>query len=260
VCQRPGQCFAAGTLVFTEHGDRPIETLQVGERVWSRDDLTGVVELRTISRTFVTPHMPLFDLTVLQGERAEHLRVTPGHPFWVEGEGWVDSDELSDGAALWSATGIATSVFGTSSEQTAEVYNFEVDGFHTYFVGALRTWVHNATVCPPAPPGDCAQAQYDALKADVDASKLASAAVGACQPGDDAYTLRTKLAAWNGLGNARKAMNHTCFRGGDPGHKQALKLAFDSATKCNRYLQSLPREPGSPRNRPPSGNRKKPKR
>ena len=58
----PGPCFAAGTLVAAERGLVPIETIAVGERVWSRDEATGEVALRTVTRTFETADQPLLAL------------------------------------------------------------------------------------------------------------------------------------------------------------------------------------------------------
>lgn len=39
-------CFAAGTLVHTENGLRPIEEVKKGDLVWSRDEATGEIALR----------------------------------------------------------------------------------------------------------------------------------------------------------------------------------------------------------------------
>ena len=36
-------CFPAGTLVRTEHGERPIEQIKIGDRVWTRGGLCTVV-------------------------------------------------------------------------------------------------------------------------------------------------------------------------------------------------------------------------
>src|SRR5690348_9090293 len=52
VCMIPGQCFGAGTLVATEAGDRPIETIHVGDKVWSRSPITKTIELHPVLRLF----------------------------------------------------------------------------------------------------------------------------------------------------------------------------------------------------------------
>jgi hypothetical protein len=38
---------------------------------------------------------------------------------------------------------------GTWTKRTTTVYNFEVEGFHTYFVGKAGLWVHNNSVLGP---------------------------------------------------------------------------------------------------------------
>jgi RHS repeat-associated protein len=41
------RCFAAGTLIKTNRGFRPIETIEIGDLVWSRDDQTGSEEWKS---------------------------------------------------------------------------------------------------------------------------------------------------------------------------------------------------------------------
>ena len=135
-------CFAAGTLVMTESGDRPIESILQGERVWSRDPGTGVLDLKPVLQTFIHDSY-VIDLTLRSGAQSEHVAVTPNHPFWVENEGWVEADRLADTASLASPAGTLTGHAGASWGERTKVYNLEVADSHTYFVGALHAWVHN---------------------------------------------------------------------------------------------------------------------
>ncbi len=75
------------------------------------------------------------------------------HPFWSEagGEdgtgGFVAASELEIGEPLRLHDGSPASVTSITNTGTIEpVYNFSVDGWHTYHVGELGVWVHN--VCP----------------------------------------------------------------------------------------------------------------
>src|SRR5690606_2692504 len=43
-----GPCFVAGTLVLTEDGEKPIEEIREGNRVWSYNHETGAWELRNV--------------------------------------------------------------------------------------------------------------------------------------------------------------------------------------------------------------------
>ena len=55
-------CFAPGTLVSTEEGDRSIETIQVGERVWTRmEDGSGEAFLAPVTATITHSIMNLSD-------------------------------------------------------------------------------------------------------------------------------------------------------------------------------------------------------
>lgn len=139
----PGKnCFAAGTLVYTEDGDRPIESIAQGDRVWSRDPVTGELALQRIVQTFVHDSH-VIDLVLADTTRSEHVTVTSNHPFWVEGAGFLPAGTLDGVTQLWAPTGALTAHAAASWGERTKVYNLEVERSHTYFVGALHAWVHN---------------------------------------------------------------------------------------------------------------------
>jgi hypothetical protein len=139
-------CFAAGTLVATPDGSRPIEQIRVGDVVLSRDGPSGATAAARVTATFVTPDAPLVELRIR--EQPEPIRATPGHLFFTEDRGWVGARELAPGEELPSASGATLHVEGVARlEARGTVYNFEVERTHTYFVGSGAAWVHNPTDC-----------------------------------------------------------------------------------------------------------------
>ena len=142
-------CFGAGTSVETAEGPRPIETVRVGDLVLSRDEATGETGYQPVTEVFITPDKEVLELTVTGDDGdAETLVTTPGHPFWVDGQGWVTAAELRVGEVLMTAEqGLATLSAALSREGRRTVYNLEVEGWHTYFVGEAGAWVHNACRC-----------------------------------------------------------------------------------------------------------------
>jgi hypothetical protein len=78
----------------------------------------------------------------------EEIRTTAEHPFCVRGRGWVPAGML--GPREWLLAGDGTWQVIESVRETGEVttvYNFEVAGYHTYFVGqeswGFDLWTHN---------------------------------------------------------------------------------------------------------------------
>jgi hypothetical protein len=145
LCGVPGKnCFVAGTPVLTENGLRAIEDVDVGDLVWSRDDVTGEESLAPVLRTFVTPDRELMRVELLHDNTVEAIEATPEHPWHVEGRGWVSTKDLVPGDIVITAHGGWARVGSTTWEQKrATVYNFEVEGTHSYFVGEVSAWVHN---------------------------------------------------------------------------------------------------------------------
>ncbi len=106
---RGGHCFVAGTPVQMADGStEPIERVQVGDRVKSRNSRTGVTEAKRVDRTYVRVAPQVLTLTFMDGaaHRAQAFTCTPEHPFYVDGKGFVQAGDLGIG------TSIVTRVFG----------------------------------------------------------------------------------------------------------------------------------------------------
>ena len=146
----PCNCFAAGTLVWTESGLRAIETLKVGDQMLSWSEQTGEVALKPITETLVTPDRPLIDLAISGTASGDVITTTPGHPFWVEGTGWVHAGELTGGDALRllaTEGDVGVDAAPRRGPAYGTVFNLTVAEFHTYFVGTTGVLLHNASPC-----------------------------------------------------------------------------------------------------------------
>ena len=74
------------------------------------------------------------------------MAVTLTHPFWVPEKGWTDAIPLCAGDRLQLLNGeyvIVEQVQHEILEAPVTVYNFEVEGFHTYYVSNSAILVHN---------------------------------------------------------------------------------------------------------------------
>ena len=71
------------------------------------------------------------------------VNTTLNHRFWTE-DGWKSAGTLEAGDKLTLADGNTATVTNIAYEDThATVYNFEVEDFHTYYVGTESVLVHN---------------------------------------------------------------------------------------------------------------------
>ncbi|MBO0950799.1 polymorphic toxin-type HINT domain-containing protein [Fibrella forsythiae] len=139
-------CFPAGTSVAVEEGYRNIEELQLGDRVWSRDEFTGQLALQPITHTSERETDHLIHLR-MGGER---VQTTAEHPFFTH-QGWQKAGTLVIGQEVMRSDGqwvaITQADHRTEFDQPQLVYNIEVAHAHTYFIGKWMWWVHNANVC-----------------------------------------------------------------------------------------------------------------
>jgi hypothetical protein len=134
-------CFAAGTLVTLGDGSRKaIETVELGDLVLSQREDGGALGAQRVSR--IWEHTVQRTL-LLNFSNGEQLETTKEHRFHVDGGGFVSAGRLRPGAAF--NTPVNNLVLRGAKERnaTTQVYNLEVENFHTYFVGDNLLWVHN---------------------------------------------------------------------------------------------------------------------
>ncbi|MCX2449968.1 polymorphic toxin-type HINT domain-containing protein [Pedobacter sp. PLR] len=136
-------CFPEGTPVHTASGQKNIEEIVAGDEVWAWDEESGTIGLRVVTATMQREVDATVEIT-LEGETIE---TTAEHPFYTR-EGWKDAADLSPNDELKTKEGewrfIKSHKF---AYEKRKVFNFEVEGWHTYFVGILAWLVHNARPC-----------------------------------------------------------------------------------------------------------------
>ena len=146
-----GGCFLKGTLVHTENGLLPIEDVKVGLRVLAQPEEQGETAYKTVVNNFVFQNKNIWEL-VIEDEMGQlhKFMATENHPFWIDGIGWRRVDHIAVGQLVeLSDKRFAKVVSVKDLAYTATVYNFEVEDYHTYYVGGIGVWVHNTRDCLP---------------------------------------------------------------------------------------------------------------
>lgn len=143
-------CFAKGTLVETTEGKKPIEDIRIGDYVWSYDTLHKQYGYKQVLKAFSRYSDKLVELQIGN----EKITVTAEHPFYSNRE-WIEAGHLRTGDVLYTMEGkIAllkkvrvlsqpVVLHAEPYEESQEVYNLEVEDWHTYFVGEEGILTHN---------------------------------------------------------------------------------------------------------------------
>ena len=127
---------------FSVYRQKPIEEIEVGDKVLSEDETTGEVAVKTVTETYINETDELIHI----GVNGETISATPSHPFYVDKLGWTLARSLKAGDVLVLSNGELVTVEWVQHEileSPIKVYNFEVQDFHTYFVGECGVLVHN---------------------------------------------------------------------------------------------------------------------
>lgn len=127
-------CLAAGTMIQTERGLRPIETIQIGDIVVSQNIATGAISLKPVLRTSQRP--PSITVVIALSNN-EKIQATLGHHWWVIGKGWIKTKDLQPGMRIRTASSYIEITKLEDAEDTI-TYNLSVADNHTYFVGSER--------------------------------------------------------------------------------------------------------------------------
>lgn len=125
------ECFPAGTLV----DGRPIESLQIGDRVRSFNESTGCIELRPVRHLFCSRPSTLVTVHLDDGRA---VTCTAGHPFF-DGDGYTPAIQLSKGQY----------VFGQFQENASQLRGMRnlVSGMETGSSGDLLDGVQGNATC-----------------------------------------------------------------------------------------------------------------
>ena len=87
-----------------------------------------------------------------------------------------------------------------------------------------------------SPPGDCGWAKYLVLRGAVETAKAVVSTLGACARGDSCPLARHQIAAITAEIAARVALDATCFKGGDTGHRQQVQDKINMMNRCYRFF------------------------
>ena len=134
-------CFVAGTLVWTERGMLPIETLTTGDRVLSRDLKSNQLLYRNVIKPTRRQPTP----TVVVRLPNETLQVSGGHPIHVVDQGWVRSRDLKPGDIL-TGTESGILVENVSPGSIEPLYNLVVERDANYYVGRTGVLSRDHTI------------------------------------------------------------------------------------------------------------------
>ena len=122
------------------NGWKHIEDIKAGDIVLSRNVDNGETGYKNVVRTFIIKAARLVRISLPGGM----ITSTPEHPFWVKGKGWTQSKDLSLKDILVDSSLFDVKIINIeAAEMETAVYNFEVEDWHTYFVGERGILVHN---------------------------------------------------------------------------------------------------------------------
>ena len=117
-------CLASGTKIAVEKGDKDIQNIEVGDKVYSYNTKISTMELTEvthISNRFV----PTSDMVYIQGcKKMDKLYITKDHPLYVDHE-WIPTKEISTASLTklirspqWSIAPHITKAFVTTEPLT----------------------------------------------------------------------------------------------------------------------------------------------
>jgi hypothetical protein len=140
-------CLVAGTMVMTLDGEKPIESVLIGEMVWTRSGWRAV--------TNSGPTRFEAEVVEVTTESGHKIIATPDHRVWTSERGWVPCSDLAGltvtiGSwnlplmsntmdALIGATHVVT--VRPLNDVASVVYDLEVEGAHEFFANGVL--VHN---------------------------------------------------------------------------------------------------------------------
>ena len=134
-------CFVGETLVETDKGMKPIESISIGDNVNSYNEETGLFSYETVSQIAKGSSIDLVDIST----KNSHIISTSSHPFLTQ-VGWKPAVELTENDYLMDGSNLFIKVDSAKPYTAAipvEVFSLCVTNGHTYIIGNDRVIVHN---------------------------------------------------------------------------------------------------------------------
>jgi hypothetical protein len=138
----PDNCFIEGTKINTPLGEVNIETLKVGDDVWSYNWQTGEKERSSVTQLFTHTNSEYLEIN--------NLKVTAIHPLYVNKTIKFAADvKLGDVLTGFYEDEIVSSINHIKLNANISFYNIEVENNHNYY--AENILVHNKPWPPSCP-------------------------------------------------------------------------------------------------------------
>ena len=139
-------------MVKTADGYKAIARIQVGDRVFAKDEASGKTGYKPVTVRYGNPYQETVYIEVSDGlGKIQTLVSNRIHPFYSGGK-WIKAEDLKAGSRLFAENGAEQTVQSvTVKPEPLQAYNLTVADWHTYFVKGDKAetegvWVHND--CP----------------------------------------------------------------------------------------------------------------
>lgn len=146
-CHSMSSCIKEGTLISTPEGPRPIESLRIGDQVWT---LSANRE-RQVGQVVGTRTASVDEIIDVQASTGPMLSATQEHPVSVNGS-WVPMGQLTPDMPLTVETGDASIESIKRRRGKTAVVDLTVTPNSNFFANGIL--VHNKTVMMPAEEKD----------------------------------------------------------------------------------------------------------
>jgi len=131
-----GGCFSADTQISIETGTISISEIEVGDTVWSYDEI-GTLVLSKVTETFYHPLDSLYRVV----HECGYLDITPNHWVLKEDGSYQELKDFNVGDSLLTDNNKLSKIISIDFLREDEVYNFKVSHLHAYIANGIK--VHN---------------------------------------------------------------------------------------------------------------------
>lgn len=135
-------CFVAGTKVLTETGYKNIEDIETGEKVYSYNLDTNVLELSSVLKLINSSTSSTYKMTI----GGEIVEMSPKHQLYIIDKGWVRAYDVKIGDKMLRSNEEKieiTKIDYIEYDEPIPTYNLSIENNSNYFVTNIQVLVHN---------------------------------------------------------------------------------------------------------------------
>lgn len=104
-------CFSQDTLVKTKKGLKKISEIEIGEEIYTYNEITQKIEIKPVIDVFMKSKKDSYDLLEVEMENGDKIKITENHELMLQDGTWIKARHLKENDEIFDVLGKIIIIF-----------------------------------------------------------------------------------------------------------------------------------------------------